>query len=272
MFCLRIARCCRGGLSILRFVPMRHALLVALVAVAGAAEGAGTEIGDFLASSGDGRARSEAASAIVWETLRKRVELAEDRASTEFIFPFRVGPGVDRVQITEVATGCGCATPVFDQSPLARGAASEVRVTYSVGSAFGEQRKTVRVAALIDGKPRQYHLEMRVDVPRIFHPFEDTVGYSVADVLEARRTGAKRSVSMRFATTGQKVVELANEEELKLFSADLAVSDTGVVVLIAPRDVPFPEVTETRAEKVDVRLTYPNGQSRIQRVWILLYK
>lgn len=263
-------RCC----SVVDVVHLMRLLLLVLLAAlpstGGAAEG-GAAIGTFLDRPDGDRPRMEGDSGIVWEAIKRRIVLVEDQAEVEFSFPFTVSQGV-KARIAEATTGCGCATPVFDGSELGGGAASTVRVTYHVGSSFGEQRKTVRVSAVVDGSPKQFSLDMIIDVPRIFQPFGDTIGYSLADVREARRTGAKRIVSMQYVNQVVRTVELANPHELQLFSAALKVSDAGVIVSVAPREVQFPEVKETQAEKIDVRLTYPNGQSRIQRVWILLYK
>jgi hypothetical protein len=85
-----------------------------------------------------------------------------DRAM-DFSFAF-TNRGVGPVTITDIRTGCGCLVAPLEKRTFAPGESGTIPVTFTIGSAFGLQQKTIHVSTT-DPDHRVIALTIEVKLP-----------------------------------------------------------------------------------------------------------
>ncbi len=100
---------------------------------------------------------SVAVAELTWEKPLQEFHRAPEDNEVVAKFAFK-NTGVKPVEITRVASSCGCTTTRLEKRKIAPGESGEIEARFTFGGRRGEQRKTISVTT-DDG--RQVALELR---------------------------------------------------------------------------------------------------------------
>ncbi len=100
---------------------------------------------------------SAARAELTWETTTQEFHRAPEDLHVAVAYNFH-NTGAKPLQITRIATSCGCTAAKLEQKEYAPGAAGHVDVDFTFGGRRGDQRKIITVTT---DEGRQYLLELR---------------------------------------------------------------------------------------------------------------
>lgn len=166
--------------------------------------------------------------ALEWE--RKAISVvagyADKEVNAEYPFSNR---GNEPVTITETKTSCGCAVVALDPATIPPGGQGKVRVTFTVGERYGEQKKRITVMTNEPGISPT-NLELAVSLPP---------GPTITPLIQKWKVGsppqAKTTAVLLPPGSPLKITEILSNNRIFELEHMIAEDGKSVVIILIPR-------------------------------------
>ena len=162
-----------------------------------------------------------ARAALTWETTTADLHPALSDKTAVAHFKYK-NTGDKPVKITSVHPSCGCTTAALAKDVVAPNESGEITATFSIGSRWGEQNKTISV--MTDADPDQPTvLKLTATIPRLLEIQPAFIYWSANDVIKPKtimaRIGGDSPVKKLNVTSTDKAVttEVLPDSDAKEF-------------------------------------------------------